>query len=143
MRYLLMVSHGTFAPGLHSVLSMLGMDKPNVLSCSLEDGMGADEYIGRLNELLEAVGAEDEVVLLGDIQGGSPLTNALSTLAGRGLLPRTMAAAGMNLPMAVTAAMELEAGELTALRDSMIAEAQAGAVAIELDLGDDEDDEDV
>ena len=45
MRYLVMVSHGTLAPGLHSVLKMLGNDAPNILSTSLVDGMGADEYV--------------------------------------------------------------------------------------------------
>lgn len=45
MRYLVMVSHGTLAPGLHSVLKMLGNDAANILSTSLVDGMGADEYV--------------------------------------------------------------------------------------------------
>ena len=44
MRYLLLVSHGTFAPGLHSVLKMLMGERPDVLSASLEDGMGADAF---------------------------------------------------------------------------------------------------
>ncbi len=81
MRYLVMVSHGTLAPGLHSVLKMLGSDAPNILSTSLVDGMGADEYVENVKALLAPVTADDEVVLLGDILGGSPLTNAMNTLA--------------------------------------------------------------
>ena len=52
MRYLVMVSHGTLAPGLHSVLKMLGDDAANIFSTSLVDGMGADEYVENLKALL-------------------------------------------------------------------------------------------
>ncbi len=103
MRYLVMVSHGTLAPGLHSVLKMLGNDTPNILSTSLVDGMGADEYVENVKAMLAPVAADDEVVLLGDILGGSPLTNAMNTLAEKGLLAHTIAFGGMNLPMAMTA----------------------------------------
>ena len=47
MRYVVLVSHGTFAPGLHSVLKMLaGGDREDILSASMEDGMGADVLRG-------------------------------------------------------------------------------------------------
>ena len=55
MRYLVMVSHGTLAPGLHSVLKMLGNDAPNILSTSLVDGMGADEYVENVKAMLAPV----------------------------------------------------------------------------------------
>ena len=45
MKYVVLVSHGTFAPGLHSVLNMLaGGGREDILSTSLQDGMGADEF---------------------------------------------------------------------------------------------------
>lgn len=67
MKYVVLVSHGTFAQGLHSVLKMLA-----------------------------------------DIIGGSPLTNALDVLAKAGMLERTRAYGGMNLPMALTAALTVK-----------------------------------
>ena len=43
MKYVLLVSHGMFAPGLHSALNMLaGGGREDILSASLEDGMGSD-----------------------------------------------------------------------------------------------------
>ena len=40
MKYVVLVSHGTFAPGLHSVLKMLaGGEREDVISVGLEDGM--------------------------------------------------------------------------------------------------------
>lgn len=45
MKYVVLVSHGTFAPGLHSVLKMLaGGEREDVISVGLEDGMSADEF---------------------------------------------------------------------------------------------------
>ena len=142
MRYLLMVSHGTFAPGLHSVLNMLGSERPNILSCSLQDGMGADEYVANFKETIAPITVEDEVVLLGDIIGGSPLTNALNTLTERGLLPHTVALGGMNLPMAMTVSMGLDTMDLDALKAMALTEARNGVDELVVKLDDAAEDED-
>lgn len=141
MRYLVLVSHGTLAPGLHSVLEMLGGERADVLSTSLENGMGADEYIANLNKMLEPVTTDDEVILLGDIVGGSPLTNALNVLQERGLLAHSVAFGGMNLPMAMTALMGLQSQDLASLSTSMLNEARDGARQIEISVADDDDDD--
>lgn len=143
MRYLLMVSHGTFAPGLHSVLKMLMGERADVLSCSLEDGMSADRYVENLKQVVEPVSADDEIVLLGDIIGGSPLTNALNVLTEKGLLAHTVAVGGMNLPMAMTALMALEKSDLATLKASMIEEARNGVAELAIDLGSDDEDDDI
>ena len=142
MRYLVLVSHGTLAPGMHSVLTMLGGRREDVISASLEDGMGADEYIAQLNEVLAPVAAEDEIVLLGDIIGGSPLTNALNTISEKGLLGSTVAFGGMNLPMAMTALMGLQTASLDALAQSMLQEAHDGARQLEIVPAADDDEDD-
>lgn len=142
MRYLLLVSHGTFAPGLHSVLKMLVGDRDDVLSTSLEDGMGADVYVENLKSTLAGVQAGDEVVVLADIIGGSPLTNALNVLGEKGLLGSTIAYTGMNLPMAMAAAMELQTSDLASLKSVLGDEGKAGIMefVIEAPADDDEDD---
>lgn len=71
MRYLLLVSHGTMAPGVSSVLDMLVGHHDNVLVCNMPDGMGADKFVENLKEVLAPVGADDEIVVLGDVIGGS------------------------------------------------------------------------
>ena len=142
MRYLLLVSHGTFAPGLHSVLKMLSGDRDDVLSCSLEDGMGADQYVENLKKVIEPIDPEDEVLVLGDIIGGSPLTNALKTLSDKGMIARTSAFGGMNLPMALTAVLQLQTDDLPALKQSRVSEAREATKELELETpsADDEDD---
>lgn len=106
MKYVVLVSHGTFAPGLHSVLNMLaGGGREDILSTSLQDGMGADEFAENFGKLVEPIKEEDEIILLADIIGGSPLTTALDVLTKKGLLAKRTAFGGMNLPMALTATL--------------------------------------
>ena len=143
MRYLLLVSHGTFAPGLHSVLDMLVGKRDDILSCSLRDGEGADQYVSELEEVIAPITTSDRVIVLGDLIGGSPLTNALNALAAHGLLAQARAFGGMNLPMALTAAFDLQTDDEDALCASMLSEGQAAMSEMELDLGSDEEDEDL
>lgn len=141
MRYLLLVSHGTFAPGLHSVLDMLVGKREDILSCSLRDGEGADEYVSELEGVISPITSDDRVLVLGDIIGGSPLTNALNTLAAHGLLACARAFGGASLPMALTAAMDLQSADEDALCSSMLSEGQAAMSEMALDLGSAEDDD--
>ena len=47
---------------------------------------------------------EDEIILLADIKGGSPLTTAIAVLEETDLLSKAAFYVGMNLPMALNAA---------------------------------------
>ena len=68
MKYVLIVSHGMLAPGLHDAVKMLaGEDKPEVRSTSLKNGMGADEYADNFRQLTEDIGPDDEVILFASI----------------------------------------------------------------------------
>ena len=126
MKYLLLVSHGTMAPGLHGSLRMLLGERDDVLSHSMEDGVSADRFREELARVLEPVGESDSLVVLGDIVGGSPLTCALDTIAEKGFLSRTVAFGGMNLPMAISALMSIDDDlDDESLAYCVISEAQA------------------
>ena len=143
MRYLLLVSHGTMAPGVHSVIRMLLGERDDVLSYSMEDGVSADDFVAGLEDVIAPIGEDDSVVVLGDIIGGSPLTNTLNLLTSKGLLSRTIALGGMSLPMAVSALMAIDDGlDDSALVASVVSEAREGARQVELAL-DDDDEEDL
>lgn len=87
MKYVVLVSHGTFAYGLHNALKMLaGEAREDILSFGLENGTGADALAERMKERLGQLQEEDEVVLLGDLVGGSPLTTAANAAAGNPVL---------------------------------------------------------
>ncbi|MBR2683903.1 MAG: PTS fructose transporter subunit IIA [Atopobiaceae bacterium] len=144
MRYLLLVSHGTMAPGVHSVLRMLLGERDDVLSYSMEDGVSADDFTAALADVIAPIGEDDTVLVLGDIVGGSPLTNTLNVLTQKGLLPRTIAVGGMSLPMAISALMAMDDGlDDASLVASIIGEAREGARQVELAFDDDDDEEDL
>lgn len=143
MKYLLLVSHGTMAPGVHSVIRMLLGDRDNVLSYSMEDGVSADAFTAALEQVIAPIEADDSVVVLGDIVGGSPLTNTLNVLTQKGLLANTVAFGGLSLPMAITALMGIEDGvEGDAFVQNVLDEAREGVRKVELAL-DDDDEEDL
>lgn len=125
MKYIVLVSHGTFAPGLHNALKMLaGEDREDILSTSLENGMGSDAYVENVRKCVEGIKEEDEVLLLGDLVGGSPLTLASNVIAERGLLSKTVIIGGVNLPLALSAALMKDSMELNELADMLLLEAR-------------------
>ena len=140
MRYLILVSHGTFAPGLHNALGMMaGSDREDIRSTSLLDGMDVDTFRANFAELVGDITAEDEIILTADIIGGSPLTTALDVLTEKGLLARTLAIGGMNLPLVLTAAFADADTPLEELEQELTGEAKDQIKRF--DLGGDEDDD--
>ena len=140
MRYLILVSHGTFAPGLHNALGMVaGSDREDIRSTSLLDGMDVDTFRANFAELVGDITAEDEIILTADIIGGSPLTTALDVLTEKGLLGKTLAIGGMNLPLVLTAAFADAETPLDELEQELTGEAKDQIKRF--DLGGDEDDD--
>ena len=140
MRYLILVSHGTFAPGLHNALGMMaGSDREDIRSTSLLDGMDVDTFRANFAELVGDITAEDEIILTADIIGGSPLTTALDVLTEKGLLDKTLAIGGMNLPLVLTAAFADAETPLDELEQELTGEAKDQIKRF--DLGGDEDDD--
>lgn len=140
MRYLILVSHGTFAPGLHNALGMMaGSDREDIRSTSLLDGMDVDTFRANFTELVGDITAEDEIILTADIIGGSPLTTALDVLTEKGLLGKTLAIGGMNLPLVLTAAF----ADADTPLDELVAEltGEAKDQIKRFALGGDEDDD--
>lgn len=142
MFYVLLVSHGEFAPGLHTAVKMIAGDKDTVMSTSLKDGMGADELAANVAKLVEKITPEDKLVVLADIMGGSPLTTTMNVLAEKGLIANVKAFAGMNLPMALTVVLTGEALEGEALTETVLGETK-NAVQEFVIPADDEDEEDL
>ena len=140
MRYLILVSHGTFAPGLHNALGMMaGSDREDIRSTSLLDGMDVDTFRANFAELEGDITAEDEIILTADIIGGSPLTTALDVLTEKGLLGKTLAIGGMTLPLVLTAAFADADTPLEELEQELTGEAKDQIKRF--DLGGDEDDD--
>ncbi|TCS78176.1 PTS sugar transporter subunit IIA [Pectinatus cerevisiiphilus] len=101
MLYVIMVSHGELAQGLHSAVKMIAGDRQDVFSISLKDGMSGDQYAENFQKLIAAISPSAKIILLADIIGGSPLTTALKVLADKNLVTSTRVFGGMNLPLAL------------------------------------------
>lgn len=140
MRYVVMVSHGDFAPGLHSAVKMMTGERDDVLSTSLRDGMSTDEFSANFTALISGFTDEDEVVLLADILSGSPFTNALRILDEKGFMPRTVVIAGMNMPAAITAVLMKDNMDLDMLKETLLSEGRTGLCEFVVPAEDSEDD---
>ena len=108
MRHVLLVSHGEFAPGLHKALEMLAGEREDLMSVSLKNGMGQDEFADEVRNLLKVVKADDELIVFADIIGGSPLTTTADVASELGILENTRMIGGMNLPLVLTTLVEDE-----------------------------------
>ena len=140
MKYVVMVSHGEFAPGLHSAVKMMTGDREDVLSTSLKDGMSADEFAENFRELVSGFKSDDEVILLADILSGSPFTNALSVLDEKGLLANTLVIAGVNMPCAVSAVLMKDNMDRETLKQTLLSEGRTGLCDFATESNDDDDD---
>lgn len=137
MKYVLLVSHGEFAPGLHKAVNMLaGEEREDVLSTSLVNGMGADEFAENVKQVLSVVGSGDEIILFADIVGGSPLATTANVLLETGLLERTRMIGGMNLPLVLTCVLSKDDEETSELIKGAREQIREFTIAV-----DDEDEE--
>ena len=145
MNYLVLVSHGGFAQGLKTSLAMFAADKMDqVIAVGLENGQSVDEFALVFREAVSGLTADDSVVVLADIVGGSPLTTALGVLEEKGLLQTATVLGGMNLPMAITSAVMKDMLEGPDLVAAVLPEAQAALQEFSvLSADDDAEDDDI
>ncbi|WP_370754955.1 PTS sugar transporter subunit IIA [Megamonas funiformis] len=122
MKYVILVSHGKFANGLNDALSMLAGNREDILSVGLENGKSVDEFVTLFTEKVKDISTDDEVILLGDIIGGSPLTNATNVLVNKGI--KTVILGGMNLPLALTTVLMKDTVSLDEIADQVLEQAR-------------------
>lgn len=141
MKYLLLVSHGGFAEGLKTSLAMFAGDKMDqVIAIGLKDGKTVDDFAKDFRQAISGLTAEDSIVVLADIVGGSPLTTACSVLDEVGKLDDAIVLGGMNLPMAITSAVMKDMLEGDAFVQAVLPEAQAALQEFKIVSDDEEDD---
>ncbi|MGM9951948.1 MAG: PTS sugar transporter subunit IIA [Intestinibaculum porci] len=144
MKYLVLVSHGDFAEGLKTSLAMFAGDKiDQVIAVGLKNGTSADDFAEKFKAALSPLTAEDSLVLLADIVGGSPLTTALNVLGEMGRLESTTVLGGMNLPMALTAVVMKDVMEGEAFASSVLSEAKTALQEFKTSSDDDDEEDDI
>lgn len=139
MKYMVLVSHGDFATGLKSSLNMLAGNRDDVIAVGLPDGKTADDFALLFKDGIKAVTGDDEIILLADIIGGSPLTTALNVLANEGKLANTITFGGMNLPLALTAVLMKDNSDRETFISTVLSEAKTALQEFKLEKEEDEE----
>ena len=142
MRYVILVSHGMFANGMHDAVKMLsGNESDEIRSIGLLRDMGADEFAVEFRKILPEIGPDDDLILFADIVGGSPLSTAANVIAEEGLLGKTLMIGGMNLPLVLTGVLSKDDMSFDEIRTEILGDAAEGlkefSVAAEADSDDD------
>ena len=142
MRYVILVSHGMFANGMHDAVKMLsGNESDEIRSIGLLRDMGADEFAVEFRKILPEMGPDDDLILFADIVGGSPLSTAANVIAEEGLLGKTLMIGGMNLPLVLTGVLSKDDMSFDEIRTEILGDAADGlkefSVAAEADADDD------
>lgn len=140
MKYIVLVSHGEFAEGLANALSMLAGQREDLLAAGLHSDMSADQFAEVFAKLIENVKDEDEILLFGDLIGGSPLTTACNVLAENGNLANVRVIGGMNLPVVLSALLMKDAFDLEGLKEAALSEGASALKEFAISVQDEEDD---
>lgn len=140
MKYVVLVSHGQYANGLKDALSMLAGKRKDVISVGLENGKSADEFALIFNQSISHITSEDEILLLGDLIGGSPLTTAMNVITEKGLMNNTTVIGGMNLPLALTIVLMKDTFEKEVLVEQVLQEARGALKEFKIVSQDEDDD---
>ena len=138
MKYVILVSHGKFAEGLANALSMLVGKRQDIIAAGLEDDKSVDDFAKLFAEKVDNITTDDEVILLGDLIGGSPLTNAVNILSGKGI--KMIVIGGMNLPVALTSVLKKDTFALENLAQQVLEEAHGALREFKIESDDEEDD---
>ncbi|MBN2849782.1 MAG: PTS fructose transporter subunit IIA [Erysipelotrichaceae bacterium] len=132
MKYVILVSHGTFAHGLKSAVLMMSGQRDDILSTSLEEGMGTNEFAENFAKLVEPITHDDEILLFSDILSGSPFTTSIEVLNQKNLFDKTTVFAGMNMPMVLTAVLMKDNLEKPDLIEATLSEGKLGVTLFEI-----------
>lgn len=138
MNYVILITHGKFAEGLHDTLKMFVGEREDVLSIGLRAGEDVAALASRINECCKGFNENDQFIVLGDMIGGSPLTTLMNCFSEHNLLKRSVILGGLNLAMALNAVLMKEGS----LEDCKAAALREGMQAVnEVKLSSDDDDE--
>ena len=144
MKYLVLVSHGGLAAGVQSSLKMFAGDKTDqVIAVGLQEGESVDDFAVDFTQALAGLSADDSVLVLADIVGGSPLTTAASVLADTGKLDSAVILGGLNLTMGLTGLVMKDILDGKDLAQTILSEATAALQEFEVSSDDDDEDDDI
>lgn len=139
MRYVVMVSHGQFANGLKDALMMLAGQREDVIASGLENGKSADEFAQDFEKTIDFINQDDEIILLGDLIGGSPLTTAMNVIHEKNMDEHCIIIGGMNLPLALTTVLMKDTLDKETFLQQVLHEGQIALKEFKIENDEDDD----
>ncbi|MEG0366503.1 MAG: PTS fructose transporter subunit IIA [Coprobacillus sp.] len=139
MKYVVLVSHGQFAVGLADSLRMLAGKRDDLIAVGLSDGKSADEFSIIFEQAIADIKQNDEIILLGDLIGGSPLTTAMNVIDKKGMTSQSVIIGGMNLPLALTTILMKDTLSIKDLPDQVLNEACSSLKELKVVVEDEEE----
>ena len=121
---------------------MIAGENENVKYVCFEEGMGLEDLAVKLNAAYDALAANDGIVVLSDLPGGSPFNTAVQCSMSH---PdkKIVVLSGTNLPMIIAGAtMAAFETDPQALSDELLFEGKDNVVRFELAAKADEAEED-
>lgn len=137
MRYVCLVSHGDLANGLCDTLSMFAGNCDAVKCSTLGKGENVEQFSARCLDMLEKLQADDELIVLADLIGGSPLTTFLNCMNNANKKP-VIVLGGMNLAMALNALL-MKDQDVEIIRQACLSEASDAVKEFVLDSNEEDD----
>ena len=109
----------------------------------LQEGKSVDDFAVDFTQALSGLSADDSVLVLADIVGGSPLTTAASVLADMGKLDSAVILGGLNLTMGLTGLVMKDILDGKELAQAILSEATAALQEFEVvsDAADEDEDD--
>lgn len=98
MNRILIVSHATLSKGISEAAKMIAGDSMNIDYISLENGGGITKFKEDLTKYIDDLG-DDNLIILADLQGGSPQLGTVDVLSQKGLIDIIPIIVGVNLPL--------------------------------------------
>lgn len=101
---IVVASHGAFCHGLVESYKMIAGDNSDIYAVSLTvEGIG--EFSRELSKLVDKLILEDDILIMTDIQGGTPYNESLKYMLDK---PENIKViSGMNLPMLIEIGLAL------------------------------------
>jgi PTS system mannose-specific IIA component len=120
---IVLVAHGALADGLKNAAEMIVGPQERLRTVGMQPAADLDSLRGEIEAAAFAVGAENEVLVLADLMGGSP-ANASAALALQGV----PVICGVNLSMLLEVLMNRDQGSAQDLARVALSAATEGVV---------------
>ena len=134
---ILVVSHGKMAEGMVLAVRMVAGNTGFLDWVCLDENSDIRQFREELSRKLDEIKDADQILVLTDIQGGSPFTSSIGLLAEKGLTERSFVVSGMNLGLLLALALQKEIVSEEALEE-MIRQSREGMKRFRYEEDDDE-----